>query len=82
MPKLEIINETDKKRRKYWVAELKKISGHFGNDSSKLEDDLKNEISKDGVESLISHLRLCGAIPEEYKHDDLPPKNRLESMLF
>lgn len=74
MADLEIINETDIKRRKYWVAELKKISGHFGNDSLKLEDDLKNEIEKDGIESLISHLRLCGAIPEEYRHDSTEEK--------
>jgi len=35
----------------------------------KLEKELEAEIKKNGVPSLIDHLRLCGNIPESYGHD-------------
>ena len=35
----------------------------------KLEKELEAEIKKNGVPSLIVHLRLCGNIPESYGHD-------------
>jgi len=57
------------KRREYWVEEIRNLSGHFGNDTEKLEKELEAEIKKSGVSSLIDHLRLCGNIPESYGHD-------------
>lgn len=56
-------------RRDYWVEEIRKLSGHFGNDTEKLEKELEAEIKRNGVSSLIDHLRLCGNIPESYGHD-------------
>lgn len=63
-----------RKRRKYWVAELAKLSGSFGDDSTKLIAELRTEIHKDGTEALLDHLRLCRAVPEHYGHDSSEEK--------
>ncbi len=65
----KIISDVAIKRRDYWVEEIRKLSGHFGNDTEKLEKELEAEIKKNGVSSLVDHLRLCGNIPESYGHD-------------
>ncbi|HLA84629.1 MAG TPA: HindIII family type II restriction endonuclease [Thermoguttaceae bacterium] len=63
-----------KARRKYWIAELAKLSGSFGDDSTKMIQELRAEIAKEGNEALFDHLRLCGAMPEQYKHDSSEEK--------
>jgi hypothetical protein len=63
-----------KERRSYWVAELAKLSGTFGNDSSRMVSELRKEIGTGGMEALIDHVRLCGAMPEEYQHDSSEEK--------
>jgi hypothetical protein len=70
----EIISDSAIKRRAYWVEELRKISGNFGDDSSKVEKELAAEIKKEPGVSLIEHLRLCGDIPESYSHDSTEEK--------
>lgn len=64
-----IISKEAIKRRSYWVEEIRKLSGNFVNDTDKLEKELGAEIKKNGITSLIDHLRLCGNIPESYGHD-------------
>ena len=64
-----IIAEKAIKNRQYWIEEIRKLSGNFGDDSDKLEKELEAEIKKIGISSLIDHLRLCGNIPESYGHD-------------
>ncbi|WP_368663095.1 HindIII family type II restriction endonuclease [Limnospira fusiformis] len=39
-----------------------------------VENELKREIKQFGSDVLIDHLRLCGNIPEEYKHDSSEEK--------
>ncbi len=63
------ISDTAISRRRYWVSEIVKISGTFGEDSNRVEAELTDEIAANGASSLLDHLRLCGAIPEEYGHD-------------
>lgn len=63
-----------RKRRKYWVSELAKLSGSFGDDSTKMIAELRAEIGKGGTEALLDHLRLCGAMPEHYGHDSSEEK--------
>lgn len=65
----EIISAKAIKTRQYWIEEIRKLSGHFGKDTEKLEKELEAEIKKNGILSLIDHLRLCGNIPESYGHD-------------
>lgn len=62
------------KRRAYWVTELQKLSGSFGDDSAKMIAELQGEISKNGVDALADHLRVCGAMPEQYGHDSSAEK--------
>jgi type II restriction enzyme len=63
-----------KTRRAYWVAELAKLSGSFGDDSQKMQDELHTDIAKFGHEALLDHLRTCGAMPESYGHDSSEEK--------
>ena len=63
-----------KKRREYWVAELEKLSGSFGDDYVKLLDELRAEITEEGWPALLDHLRVCGALPERYGHDSSEEK--------
>ena len=65
----KIIADKTIKNRQYWIEEIRKLSGNFGDDSDKLEKELETEIKKNGISSLIDHLRLCGNIPESYGHD-------------
>ena len=65
----KIISAESIKTRQHWIEEIRKLSGHFGNDIEKLEKELDAEIRKNGISSLIDHLRLCGNIPESYGHD-------------
>lgn len=64
-----IISDKAIKRRAYWVKEIYKLSGNFGADTDRLDKELEEEITKEGIKSLIDHLRLCGDIPESYGHD-------------
>jgi type II restriction enzyme len=63
-----------KKRRKRWVAELAKLSDCFVDDSTKMFGELQAEISRDGMQALLDHLRSCGALPEQYGHDSSAEK--------
>ena len=63
-----------KKRRAYWVPELEKLSGSFGDDYAKLLEELRAEIKKEGAPALLDHLRVCGALPEKYGHDSSEEK--------
>lgn len=63
-----------RKRRKYWVIELAKLSGSFEDNSTKMIAELRTEIANDGTEALLDHLRLCGAMPEQYGHDSSEEK--------
>jgi len=66
---IKIISDEAVIRRKYWIEEIRNLSGHFGNDTERLEKELEGEIKENGIAALIDHLRLCGNIPESYGHD-------------
>jgi len=70
----DIISDRSLERRTYWVDEIVKLSGNFGEDTDRLEKELKREINKSGVTALIDHLRLCCNIPESYGHDSSKEK--------
>jgi type II restriction enzyme len=65
----KIISQLAINSRQYWIVEIQKVSGNFGEDSERLEKALEKEIKEEGLNSLINHLRLCGNIPECYGHD-------------
>ena len=69
-----VISKEAVARREYWVEELRKLSGSFGDDSAKMERELTAEIEKHGMQALLDHLRLCGDIPESYEHDSSEEK--------
>jgi site-specific DNA-methyltransferase (adenine-specific) len=70
----EVISKDQIDNRRYWIDEISKLSGDFGADSEKVEQEISQEIARDGVRTLIGHLRLCGAIPERYAHDSSEEK--------
>jgi type II restriction enzyme len=70
----EILTAKSIQRRQHWIDEIAKISGKFGDDSSKIDRELISEIQRDGLAALLDHLRLCGSIPEHYRHDSSEEK--------
>ncbi len=70
----EIITALDLTRREYWIDRIGRPSGDFGVDSDGVEREVAEEIERTGVETLLSHLRLCGAIPESYESDSSEEK--------
>ena len=68
------ISSGDRERRAHWVANISHLSGNFGTDVARIEDDLSQEIKAEGIRPLLGHLRLCGAIPESYGHDSSEEK--------
>lgn len=69
-----IISPNAISRRNHWVSEIKKLSGNFIDDTEKMVNELSEEISRNGVNAIIDHLRLCGSIPEKYAHDSSEEK--------
>ena len=70
----DVISNKAIERRHYWIKEIASLSGHFGSDSSRVEDKLNAEIQQSGLPALLDHLRLCSAIPESYGHDSSEEK--------
>ena len=66
---IEVITQEQIESRSYWINEISRLSGDFGVDAEKVEDEISKEIQDKGIDSLLGHLRLCGAIPENYGHD-------------
>lgn len=60
--------------RRYWIEEIKRLSGNFGADSDRIDAVLSQEIADQGHGSLLDHLRLCSDIPEAYSHDSSEEK--------
>ena len=71
---LKIISDKSIKLRKYWIEKIESLNERFTDNSQKIENELKNEINKYGINILIDHLRLCGNIPESYQHDSSEEK--------
>lgn len=69
-----IISKEAIDRRKYWIEEIRKLSGDFGEDSDRVENELSAEIRQQGNDCLLDHLRLCGDIPESFDHDSTEEK--------
>lgn len=70
----KIISKEAIKRRQYWIEEIRKLSGNFGDDYERLASELTDEVNQGGIKVLIDHLRLCGSIPESYNHDSSEEK--------
>jgi HindIII restriction endonuclease len=71
---IKVLTEKSFQRRRYWIEEIAKISGKFGDDSSKIDRELTAEIKRDGTVALLDHLHLCGSIPENYMRDSTEEK--------
>ncbi len=69
MMRIMLITKGQVENRKYWIDEISRLSGDFGVDAERIEQGLYREIQKYGIDPLLGHLRLCGAIPECYGHD-------------
>lgn len=74
MKRLEVLSKRSLERREYWVKEIARISGRFGDDTKRVVEELQAEVKHDGTEALLDHLRLCGSIPEHYGPDSTEEK--------
>ena len=70
----QVLSDQAISRRRFWISEIVKISGDFGQDASRVEQELAAEVSATGEGAILDHLRLCGAIPESYRHDSSEEK--------
>ena len=66
---LVLITKEQVENRKHWIDEMSRLSGDFRVDANEIEQKLSQEIRVYGIEPLLGHLRLCGAIPECFGHD-------------
>lgn len=64
-----MITDSEINNRNVWVEFIQSASLSFADNSEVLSERLQEEIKNNGFLSLISHLRLCGDIPEWYGHD-------------
>jgi hypothetical protein len=71
---LTVVTNENVARRTYWIDEISRLSGNFGIDSDRVEQEIAQEIQSAGIIPLLGHLRLCGAIPESYGHDSSEEK--------
>ncbi|MHB8638519.1 MAG: HindIII family type II restriction endonuclease [Candidatus Acidiferrales bacterium] len=74
MQKLEVLSLSSLARRADWIEKIVKISGRFGDDTSRIVSELDAEVKREGTPALVDHLRLCGSIPEHYGHDTTEEK--------
>jgi len=68
------LSSTAISRRKHWLDEIVQISGRFGQDSTRIAAELRDEIARDGTNALVDHFHLCGTIPEHFGHDSSEEK--------
>ena len=71
---LNVITTQDMDIRSYWVERIGRLTGDFRVDSDRVEQEISDEVNQHGVNPLLGHLRLCGAIPEVYGHDSSEEK--------
>ena len=69
-----LITDADVARRSRWVAHIAQADAGFAANAGQLERELADEISRQGGDALIGHLRLRGAIPESYAYDSTAEK--------
>lgn len=70
----DILSDYQIERRNHWIWEISQLSGNFGADTARGAEAVNAELEQDGLESLLGHLRLCGAIPESYGRDSSEEK--------
>lgn len=71
---LTVVTKENADNRTYWSEKISRLSGDFGIDADRVEQEISGEIQRDGIAPLLGHLRLCGAIPEGYGHDSSEEK--------
>ncbi|MDO4764377.1 MAG: HindIII family type II restriction endonuclease [Flavobacteriaceae bacterium] len=71
---MKYLTENDIINRKFWINEIQNLNGNFIDDTEKMQSELTEEIRRNRVERLLTHIRLCGNIPEMYKHDSSEEK--------
>jgi len=60
--------------RRNWVLALENSTATFTETSDLTLNKLEMEVQSLGIESLLSHIRFCGHIPEHYSHDSTAEK--------
>lgn len=71
---VQLITSQQIANRRDWVERRGHTQSNFGEHAGYLAEDLAQEIQVHGLQSLLGHLRLCGAIPERYGHDSSAEK--------
>ena len=62
------------RRRNQWVSYIQSLAGSFDENSDNVAARLRSEIMRGASGVLLDHLRICGAVPEQYGHDSTQEK--------
>lgn len=60
--------------RSYWIKKIGRFGKDFEASADQIEQEISDEVERDGMTPLLDRLRLCGAIPEGYSHDSSAEK--------
>jgi len=74
MEDFSVVSERAVERRREWVTEIGDWSSKPHLDGKRLSEKLQTERTEEGVDALIDHRRMWGAIPELYDHDSSEEK--------
>ncbi len=63
--KLAVITPNDTERRHFWVQEIGRLSGNFGDDADRLQDQMSDDVSEGGIARLLG---TCGYVVQSLKN--------------
>ena len=66
--------ESTIQRRNRWVSFIETLTGPFDESAVRIAAELTAEAGSGNSGFLLEHLRLCGAVPEQYGHDSTAEK--------
>ena len=69
-----LLSKHQREKRKYWINNISTTKKSFGDAADCIEHKISEEIENGKTEVLVGHLRLCGVIPEKFKHDSSEEK--------
>lgn len=69
-----MFNRNQVASRAEWIDYIGRLEGDFISNTSKVESKLQKSIQENGINELITNIRLCGNIPESYGHDTTEEK--------
>lgn len=65
----QIITPKQIEQRKIWIVAIDQLEANFEIATDKIKQTISEQLTTEGLDSLLGHLPLCGTIPEKYGYD-------------